>query len=859
MSADSPDPSLPWAAVRALFDQAAALPEPEREALLRAPQVDPAVAAEVRSLLAQDVGDTHDGFLGGAALDSSRVGERLGPWRITARLGSGGMGEVWRAERDDGAWRGTAAVKLLKRGMDSAAVLARFRLEQQALARLAHPHIARLIDAGRTADGRPYFVMEEVAGRPIDEACAGRPLHERLALFLQLADAVAHAHRNLLVHRDLKPGNVLVTADGQVKLLDFGIAKALEAGDSDATVVGERPYTPHYASPEQVRGEPLSTATDVYSLGVLLYVLLTGRRPCGHDATSPTAAARSVLDEAAARPSQWGDRALRGDLDNIVLKALEKPVERRYASVEALAADLRAHLAGYPVSARAPSAGYLLSRLVRRNRAATAAVAVALLAVVGGAGVALWQAQRADAQRDLAEQRFKQVRQLANQLVFKYHDQIENLPGATKAREALLADAAAFLDSLDAAGGDDPQLWYEMAATYYRISRLQGVDKSVNTGRHDLAEINLDKALALARRYADRPGMSAESAAVAVNMQVSKAEQLQRRGEMARAEATLREGVPMLDRAIARHPNDTWTLTSAISLHGVLARIQGTSLNHPSLGLWRQACASADRARAAADATLAADPENNFGPDSLAFALGEQANCAVLALKLDDAEALLRRQLALRELMAARYADDMDFRYQRAVARGNLARVLALQGRHGEARTLQDEALALARQAQQGDGGNRAGQALLLAQEAASLPLRVLAAEWPAAQREADALLGRWPATEPGFAWARQRAETLVWAARAWRPGDPARALALAEEAAALMAPARDGDDNTTRRWWQAQAHGEAARALASTGDKAAATRAADAAHALWGRPPQPEPPPLLQRWIEPVDALAAR
>jgi hypothetical protein len=855
----SADLNPPWAAVRELFEHASALPEAERQALLADPLIDPAVAAEVRSLLAQDLGDTRSGFLGGAARDSSRIGERLGPWRITGRLGSGGMGEVWRADRDDGAWRGTAAVKLLRRGMDSAAVLARFAQEQQALARLAHPHIARLIDAGRTADGLPYFVMEEVTGRPIDQACEGRPLNERLALFLQLADAVAHAHRNLLVHRDLKPGNVLVTAEGQVKLLDFGIAKALEGDDADATVVGERPFTPHYASPEQVRGEPLSTATDVYSLGVLLYVLLTGRRPYGQELTSPTEASRCVLEASPARPSQFGGKALRGDLDNIVLKALEKTVERRYASVEALAADLRAHLGGYPVSARAPSAGYLLSRLVRRNRAATGAATIALLAMVGGAAAALWQAHVADAQRDLAQQRFKQVRQLANQLVFKYHDQIENLPGATRAREALLADAAGFLDSLDAAGGDDPQLWYEMAATYYRISRLQGVDKSVNTGRHDLAEVNLDKALALARRYAGRPGMSAESAAVAVNMQVSKAEQLQRRGEMAQAEATLREGVPMLDRAIAAHPKDTWTLTSAISLHGVLARIQGTSLANASLGQWRDACASAERAREAADATLAADPANNYGPDSLAFALGEQANCAVLALRLDEAEALLRRQIALRELMAVRYADDMDFRYQRAVSRGQLARVLALQGLHAEARALQDEALGMARQAQRDDTGNRAGHALLLAQETASLPLHVLAGEWADAQRVAETLLAAGPAAEPGFPWARQRAETLVWAARAWRTDDPARALALAREATTLMAPARDGDDNTTRRWLQALARGEEALALLQTGDAPAAAAAADAALVSWGRPPQPEPPPLLLRWIEPLKALAMR
>lgn len=849
-------PSPAWADVAALFERAQPLPATERDALLADPALDAALVAEVRSLLAQDVGDTRAGFLSGAALDAGRAGQRLGPWRLAERLGAGGMGEVWRAVRDDGAFRGEAAVKLLRRGMDSAAVLARFAQEQQALARLQHPHIARLIDAGRSADGLPYFVMEKVDGRPLDQAAQGQPLAARLQLLLQLADAVAHAHRNLLIHRDLKPGNVLVTADGQVKLLDFGIAKALEADDAGATQLGERPYTPLFASPEQVRGEPLSTATDVYSLGVLLFVLLTGQRPYARDTEAPAEAAQRVLTEAPARPSTLGGTALKGDLDNIVLKALRKDVAERYASVDALAADLRAHLAGYPVSARPPSAGYLLSRFVRRNRPAVAAAVVALLAVVGGAGAALWQAHVADAQRDLAEQRFRQVRQLANQLVFKYHDQIEFLPGATKAREALLADAATFLDGLGPAARDDPQLAYELAATYYRISRLQGVDRSVNIGRHDLAGQNLDKALALARGYVDRLQHSAEAQSVAINMQVSQAELLQRRGELARAEATVRDALPLLQRTLERHPRDTWPLTSAITVHGVLARIQGSSLAHAARGEWRAACASADRAVQAAQDMMAVDPANNYGPDSWAFALNEQAQCRLLALQLDEAEPMLRRLVGLRDLMAVRYADDMDFRYQRAVSRSQLARVEALQGRHAAARALQDEALALARSAQQGDAGNRAGQATLQAVEAASVPLRVLAGETAAAQREADVLLARWPAAaDDSFAGRRARAESLLWAARAWRATQPRRALALAREAAALATAA---DDNVTRRWLLAQARGEEAQALAALGDAAAAAAAARDALALWQAPaPADAPPPLLQRWVDAVRPLA--
>ncbi|MBP6252110.1 MAG: serine/threonine protein kinase, partial [Rubrivivax sp.] len=387
------NPSHPdWHAVRVLFDAVAELAPADRDARLSEPALDAAVVAEVRSLLAH-AGETSAFLQQGAAPPAvvERAGQRLGAWRLSGLLGSGGMGDVWLAERADGAYAGEAAIKLLKRGMDTEAVLARFALEQQALARLSHPHIARLLDAGRSDDGLPYFVMDRVHGRPIHEACEGLTLEARLALFLQLADAVAHAHRHLLVHRDLKPANVLVDGEGQVKLLDFGIAKALQDDAAEATHTGQRAFTPQYASPEQVRGEPVSTATDLYSLGVLLYVMLTGQRPYGRSAGSALEAARAVLEEEPTRPSSLSPgpqtpadwlttrRRLQGDLDNILLKTLEKPVDRRYPSVEALIADIRAFLDGYPVSARAASRSYRAGKFVRRNRAAVAAATCATL------------------------------------------------------------------------------------------------------------------------------------------------------------------------------------------------------------------------------------------------------------------------------------------------------------------------------------------------------------------------------------------------------------------------------------------------------------------------------------------------
>ncbi|CAN5167763.1 hypothetical protein BH11PSE10_BH11PSE10_12450 [soil metagenome] len=279
--------ALPWDEIKALFEQALNLPAKQRDAFIAEAVSKATARADLRSFLQHHSASTGEpGFMDAPTQSavllmapSVRPGQRFGAWEIVRPVGSGGMGEVFEARRADGQYQGRAAIKLLKRDMDSAAVLARFAQERQALARLQHPHIAGLLDAGLSDEGLPFFVMAFVESLPIDEAMTGHTLTERLGQFLQLADAVAYAHRNLIVHRDLKPGNVLVTPAGQVMLLDFGIAKALdplEAGAGDATLGTLRPFTPNYASPEQVRGEPVTTATDLYSLGVLLYQMLTG-------------------------------------------------------------------------------------------------------------------------------------------------------------------------------------------------------------------------------------------------------------------------------------------------------------------------------------------------------------------------------------------------------------------------------------------------------------------------------------------------------------------------------------------------------------------------------------------------------
>jgi eukaryotic-like serine/threonine-protein kinase len=328
------------------------------------------------------------------ANDGIGDGARIGPFRIVRELGRGGMGVVYLAERADGGFAQQVALKVLKRGLETDEVLARFRQERQILASLTHPNIARLLEGGMTADERPYFAMELVEGEPIDEYCAraGLDIGARVDLCIAVASAVQYAHRHLVIHRDLKPSNVLITPDGEIKLPDFGIAKLI-ASDADAVAVPQtrtiaRMMTPEYASPEQVRGGAITTASDVYQLGLMLYEVLTGTRAQSLDGLDAAAADRVVCDTEPRRPSTVVTEArlrreLAGELDTIVLTALQKEPERRYPSVEALIADLVDYRDGRPISARAPSLAYRARKFVGRHRVASAATAVGV-ALLGG-------------------------------------------------------------------------------------------------------------------------------------------------------------------------------------------------------------------------------------------------------------------------------------------------------------------------------------------------------------------------------------------------------------------------------------------------------------------------------------------
>jgi eukaryotic-like serine/threonine-protein kinase len=482
--------------------------------------------------------------LGGPASTSAstRIGRRIGSYQLVEEIGVGGMGEVYRAVRADDQYHKQVAIKLVRAGEDSRFVIDRFKNERQVLASLDHPNIARLLDGGTTEEGVPYFVMELIEGAPINEYGDSHKLATtaRLILFLQVCSAVQHAHQRLIIHRDLKPSNILITSDEIPKLLDFGIAKIVDpAADSDLsepTISMFRLLTPAYASPEQIKGEAITTASDVYSLGVVLYELLTGHRPyriggralheiaqavcefeperlstvLGRNETRETTGSLAEITAESVSTVRDGSteklrKRLRGDLDNIVLMALRKEPQLRYASVEQFATDIRRHLENLPVSASNGTLQYRASKFIRRHKAGVAAAILVAAAVLAGVATTLHEAHVARRHQLRAEQRFNDVRKLTNTLLFDVHDSIQSLPGATAARNLIVSNALQYLDRLSADAGDDQALQRELAAGYLRLGTVQGNANTGNLGQVQNARASYEKAVAILLRLVSRP------------------------------------------------------------------------------------------------------------------------------------------------------------------------------------------------------------------------------------------------------------------------------------------------------------------------------------------------------------------
>jgi eukaryotic-like serine/threonine-protein kinase len=686
-----------WKRVREVFDRVSEAGVGERAKLLaRECGSDDDLSREVFSLLASN--EAAGGFLEVSAVEqmgqvlawpsaTEALPERIGPWAILRELGHGGMGTVYLGERNSEGFRQSAAVKLVRRGMDSEFVLRRFRTEREILAGLDHPYIARLLDGGSTADGRPFFAMEYVEGRHLLDDCAGRSLdaRRRVGLFLQVCDAVAYAHRHLVVHRDLKPSNILVTPEGSPKLLDFGLARLLQAraGETrEQTETTFRLLTPDYASPEQVRGERITTATDIYSLGVVLYHLLAGRSPyrtAGR--SSPEVIARAVCEQEPERPGV--DR----DIDNVVLMALRKEPERRYESVGALADDLKRWLEGRPVVARKDTLGYRASKFVSRHKAGTAFAAAGALALCAAMAAAIYQARVATRERAAAEARFTDVRQLTDSFLFEFHDAIRNLPGSTPARELVVKRALQYLEKLSSIKSGDEGLQRELASAYERVASVQGGLFETHIGDTRGARASLTRALAIRRDLAASPRATRDDreALALAELQLAQVEIIA--GEWQAAEALSRQAVSLYAALLAEQPEKHLMRARLARARRYLATSMQRSRRDEAIAMLKESAEEFERL-AAEEPTAGYAREEGITYQHLLEALaGTSAT--------DDAQASYRKAVAIFENLLAKEPANVSLRRELAYAHVSMGTFLDWNGEPGPAMATYSRAVPL--------------------------------------------------------------------------------------------------------------------------------------------------------------------
>jgi serine/threonine-protein kinase len=611
-------------------------------------------------------------------------GRRVGAYRLVREIGRGGNGTVYLAARDDDQFRKDVAVKLVHPGTDSGDIIRRFRQERQILASLDHPHIAKLHDGGTTDDGLPYFVMEYVEGDPIDRFCdrGAYPVEKRLELFRQVCSAVHFAHQNLVVHRDLKPANILVTGDGDIKLLDFGIAKVLkpdtDAASSEATRVDARAMTPDYASPEQVTGAPITTASDVYSLGVVLYELLAGCRPyriqqaelaeivrvlCHDEPRPPSARVREREDAEAAALRRSASperlrRRLQGDLDNVVRMAMQKDPLRRYASVAELSEDLRRHLDGLPVKARPDTFAYRSAKFVRRHWAAAAFSAAFLVFLVGFGAVMTVQSARLARQRNVAEREAAKATAVTEFL--------QTTIGSANPAEGIGRDVTV-LEALESATRDIDRAFADQPEIAAAVKHTVG-STYLRLGRYDEAEPLLESALEIRRTLFGPDDPSA------LETLTSLGGVLLFRGDYDAAEEAFREVLEKRRAQLGEHPE------VAASLNNLGLALNYRGRYEEAEPLYREALALRRKLLGDEHAAVAETMNN------LAFLLHDQGD-------YEGAEELYRSVVALdRKLLGPEHPDlatDLD----------NFASLLDDKGDYAAAEPLFREALEIRRQA----------------------------------------------------------------------------------------------------------------------------------------------------------------
>lgn len=634
--------------IKQIFQHVVDLPVAERDAFLRREcHGDEALASTIRTMIQAD--SEASSFLEKPATIGSilshdtpagidRTGTQIGGYTVTGILGEGGMGTVYRAEKDDETFRRTVAIKIVRHGMDTKSILQRFYTERRILANLEHPNIARLIDGGMTEDGLPYFIMEYVGGIPITDYCDENQatIKERLQLFVKVCETVQYAHNNLIVHRDLKPSNILVTPEGNVKLLDFGIAKMLTPDDDNdtptITSAGFPVMTPQYASPEQIRGERITTASDVYSLGVLLYELLSGYRPYEFKTRTPGEIEQTISKTEVIKPStrisKGGTakeleavcrarslnhdrlrRELTGDLDNMVMMALRKESDRRYQSAGQLLDDIHRYGNNLPVSARPDTVFYRTSKFVRRHSYSVAAALLVALILTAATVISIHQARIAHMERQKTMIRFNDVRSLANRLIFDLHDSIADLPGSTESRRLLVAMGLDYLNNLASEPQNDPELLRELALAYQRIGDVQGNPTNANLGDTEGAFKSYEMALSLVdeliARQPDDPGAQRTLAIISEKM----GDVLAWRGEIEKAVDYAERSQSILTALAEKSPDDTELYRALAVSHIKIGDYSGNP-NFPNLQDRERALENYYNARDLLENASALDPMN---------------------------------------------------------------------------------------------------------------------------------------------------------------------------------------------------------------------------------------------------------
>jgi non-specific serine/threonine protein kinase/serine/threonine-protein kinase len=636
-----------------------------------------------------------------------RSGSRAGPYQLLEKIGEGGMGDVYLADRVEGEFAQRVAVKVTRASLRDTESARRFRAERQILASLQHPNIVTLLDGGTTESGEAYLVMEYVDGVPLTKYCAAQALslETRLQLLRQVCTAVQYAHQRGIVHRDLKPANILVSADGVPKVVDFGVAKLLESSALASVTITSffpGPLTPNYASPEQLRGLAVTTASDVYALGVLAYEVIAGVRPYDTSGKTLDQVLDIVLETEPVRPSSattipghagplpdYPRTRLKGDLDAIVMRAMRKAPEARYGSAGELADDLDRYAQGQPVVAREPSLGYILRRLAARHRAAVLMAAASLVAILGALGVAVWQRQVALRQEARAEQRFRDVRQLANALIFKIHNAVSALPGSTAVRQTIVTEALAYLERLEAESQGDETLRLELGAAYLQIGAILGDPGNANLGDRGGALHQYERARALVQPLATRNDPDPMAVVGLININRYTAHLQANQGQGHQAIELAQQALDAAERLYAQPQRHR--LAGETRARAAFTRASVVENAEESIAHWQ-------RARQLSDAELAEKPDDTDRMRTVALVekyLGGRFD----GLGRDgEAEVHYRRALELDDRRYTRDPGNRIAQFDLAIDLANVASVLEEQKRIEEAYPMFLRSLELRRQ-----------------------------------------------------------------------------------------------------------------------------------------------------------------